>query len=222
MATITIEGRQVDVGDDWGQLSNDDKNRRVEAIAKQQMIVSPTAPDQYRGAVLPLSVDAAGKTRFDLTAGLPATIVRGLYDAAKLPGDVFVGDQGNRFPVLDPQTGRPSDQFIDRAANFAQSVNLTSPATIAGRTSMMQAPTTRELRTLGGADLDTARATGAEFRGGSVRSLVDDILAQQKQAGRVGKLAEDTRGAVADMAPAYGANTDIATLMAHLDETSRK
>jgi len=216
MPTITIEGKRVDVGEDWGQLSNEDKNRRVEAIAKQQMIVSPTAPDQYRGTVLPFAKNAAGETRFDITAGLPGTIARSAYDAFNLPGDVLVGDQqGNRQQVIDPMTGRPSNQFIDRASNFAQWPNLSSPATIAGRASMMQSPTAKDLRKLGGADLDAARATGAEFRGSAVRQMTDDLLDQYRLQGRVGKLAENTRGAVANLAPTYGTNTDIATLMAH-------
>jgi hypothetical protein len=121
----------------------------------------------YTSSILPFSYDAQGRRSFDpLGAGLPANLVKGAWDAVRLPGDVmqevFTGQPPQGYaPTLDPNTGRPSAGFLDRTTNLASMINLTSPANIAARPNMLVPPSATRLKATGGQQLNDIRATGA-------------------------------------------------------------
>jgi hypothetical protein len=206
--TVIVNGREVPVPGNFYSLSADDQNQIVDRTA---IIHGVGKQPAYSGSILPISRDTAGNTRFDPSAGLPATIVRSLYDAFKLPGDVATGQQ----PALDPVTGRTAPGLVDRSINLAATISPTSPANIAGRPSMLQPPTAPELKAAGGAGFDAARATGLEVQGGAVGNMAAGARQQLEADGFIQPIAPKTHALVdALQPPAPGATMNIAGLQA--------
>lgn len=75
----------------------------------------------YKGSVLPFSVDAQGKTHFDLSAGLPGS----LWNALTLPGDITTGKALTPYTTgpdgkpLPGVTAQPSPEVLQRTSNLA-------------------------------------------------------------------------------------------------------
>jgi hypothetical protein len=206
--TAIINGREVPVPGNFWEMSPAEQNAIVDNRA---LIHGVGKQPVYSGSVLPFSKNAAGETYFDPGAGLPAAI----WDAAKSTftagGDVWTGKQ----PVFDPATGRTDPGLAKRAQEAAWLLSPTSPASIAGRASMLRPPTAKQLQQTGDTQFDLVRGTGAEAQGSAVSQMTNDLAAQYARQGRVGDVASEARGTVANMAPPPGTNVDTNTLLAH-------
>lgn len=184
--TVLVNGQEVSVPANFYDLPVDQQNSIVDRTAQARGISKAPA---YSGSMLPISTDQQGKITFpDWRAGLPATIAKSAWDSFTLPGDVASGAQ----PVLDPATGRTSPSLLDRSINLATTVNLTSPANIAARPSMLRPPTATQLVEAGGAGFDAARATGMELYGPSVGNLASGVKQQLASEARIPAAAPQT------------------------------
>ena len=133
---------------------------------------SPAAPKKvYSGSILPFSKDEKGDVSFDSNAGLVGMLKR----TVTAPSEVLQGK-------LDPM----SDEGIKRAAEMAATVSPLSAASRAGaqvipgvatnyRQTVPAAPTAEALQTAARKGYKEASASGVDYSGKSVSSLIDDI-----------------------------------------------
>lgn len=121
----------------------------------------------YSGSVLPLSRDAQGNVKFDLNAGFLGRLI----EALRAPGDVYTG----KAPIMMPGApGGYNPDLIKRGADFAAFFTPINPAIRAGDLPIpgealasmspqrVAPPTAQELKKVGGAGYDAARASGLE------------------------------------------------------------
>jgi len=113
-----------------------------------------TQGTQYRGNILPLRVDLAGKTHFDPEAGVLGSLISGLT----APGDVWRGN----VPVFNAR-GDINPEMNRRAADMAGLIALPSPGAMQGRVAPMQGPSAHQLEGSGGRGYNAVRDSGFEF-----------------------------------------------------------
>lgn len=196
------------------------------------------APEQppskaYKGSVLPFSVDEQGKARFDITAGLPAGMVKGVWDAVTLPRDAMQGK-------FDPT----SDEGISRLLNAGMLMSPVNPAVRAGdaaipgpiramRKEMPAAPSAETLKQTASGQYDAARNMGVDYKAGSVVNMagttqraleadgIFDVTAPKTHA-ILARLQDAPPGSVASISNLESARRALSTLSAKdADATER-
>lgn len=155
----------------------------------------------YRGAILPFSVDAAGKGSFDIDAGLPGMAKR----VFNLPGDVLGG-------VVDPQ----SDEGMRRSLEFAATI---SPLGVASRASPSMIPGTRykepapkvptqeALKEATAAGYKKAAEAGIEYTGSGIKNFADDVARYLDEEGFIAELSPKTRALLSKLQAAPEGST---------------
>jgi hypothetical protein len=233
MPSATIGDKTYPLPDNFDQISYDRQQAILGDLEKQHLIVGPKSPDKYASPLWPFRITAEDKVRPGW--GLASTVASSLYDAAKLPGDFAnqqlglnaapfgLGPKEAGQPIIDPLTGRPSAAFTDRATNFAGTVNLTSPANLAGRRQMMLVPTTQQLHDAGDTGLNIARSTGMEIGGGEVNRLGQNLLAQYRREGYAapGAPTAPQSGALGGSLANYAGDMPVADLMSYRQQLTK-
>ena len=161
MPSIQINGRSVQVSDDFLKLSPEEQDAAVDEIAGQL----PPADDKVEyGNVLPMRFEG-DDWQWDFNAGIPGAIKR----AVTLPGEVMRGE-------VDPM----SDEGIDRAFEMAGVVTPVGAASKAGMTfagkpvtkrAATPPPSAKELHDTATSGFDAMRRTGAEYASDDVANL---------------------------------------------------
>jgi hypothetical protein len=209
MPMLSINGQNVQVGDDFLSLSPDAQNSAVEEIAKG------LGGKPYTSSILPFSYDAQGKRSFDPAN---AGITGALWKAFNTPADVVEG----KVPMLGPDD-HTSPQMIDRAANMASVIASPSPAALAGSRYGQMAlpqpaavPSAAELKAAGGAGYDAARNSGLEIAGDAVGQMAQGLQQTlQGDRGIIEKTAPKTFSILGELAnPPQGATVGIPGLQA--------
>ena len=227
MPSVTIGDKTYPLPDNFDQVPYDRQQAILGDLEKQNLIVGPGSPDKYASPLWPFRITAEDKIRPGW--GLAGTVASSLYDAAKLPGDFAnqqfglnaapfgLGPREAGEPVLDPSTGRPSTAFTDRAANFAETVNLSSPANLAGRRQMMPVPTTTDPKTAGDTGLNIARSTGMEIGGSETQRLGQNLLGQYRREGYAapGAPTAPQSGALGGSLANYAGDMPVSDLMSY-------
>lgn len=183
-------------------MSNDELMAALGAGKKQE----------YKAAILPLSKDASGKTRFDSNAGILGTIKR----AITLPGDVYTGK-------VDPK----SDEAIARSMDLA---GIASPMGAATRATgqilpgmkpqlvpdtSIPKPTAEALAAAGSKGYEAVRNMGVDYRGESVSAVARALQQRLEGEGILAELAPKTHSLVRKLTDApEGAIAPIAGIEA--------
>src|SRR5690348_12868814 len=79
----------------------------------QQSALAALKQGGHRGMILPFSSDPAGNVHFDSDAGVLG-LIKGIYNAAKLPGDVATGNTPMNLPTVSDDPTRPD--FVGNAS----------------------------------------------------------------------------------------------------------
>lgn len=163
----------------------------------------------YKGQVLPLSLDAAGKAHLDWSAGVPGVLGQGiaaLANAFTAPADAFEGK-------ISPSYG--DQNTIDRALNFAAAATPMNPAAASGEAGFgaltkTSAPTAAQLKAAASQGYDAARASGLEIKGDAVGDMARGLQTTlQSDQGIIAKTAPKTFAILDELAspPAGGVAT---------------
>jgi hypothetical protein len=141
--------------DDGGYATSDDPSfSGGPAVTPDMAQQLDTQGTKYRGNILPLRTDMAGKIHFDPNAGVLGSLISGLT----APGDVYTG----QVPVFNAR-GNINPEMNRRAADMAGLIAMPSPGAMQGGMAPRVGPTAHELEASGGRGYDAVRYSGLEF-----------------------------------------------------------
>ncbi len=209
MPTLVVNGREIEVGDNFLSLPPDQQGAAVDHIAKSMAPV-------WSGSILPVSKDATGAVSFDPDAG----ILGAVKGAVSVPGDVFMGKTPTHLP-----NGQPNPELLRRAFDLS---GIATPIGAAGRAGVGWAgvpeatrraavvpPTAQALKDAAGAGYTAARESGLEMTAPAVADMARTLQTGLEQDGIIAELAPKTFSILGKITnPPEGAVATVANLEA--------
>ena len=121
-------------------------------------------PEQYRGAVIPASLDEQGNAQFDSDAGLVGVAKR----VVTTPRDVISGE-------LDPMSREGMGRMLEAAAIMSPASAATRAAGTTIRPTSRPAPTQAELKAASDAGYKRAADMGVEYSAPAVQKFAQEV-----------------------------------------------